>query len=330
MRPAEEIRAAADAAKIVPFPAAKRATHMTLAQLLDADFPEPTYAVAELVQKGLTILAGRPKLGKSWLVLDLALAISTNKKAMGTFDCEQGDVLMLALEDGLPRLRSRFAKLGAKRTSQLDIHTEWARGKDGVDTIRRWHDAHQATGRMVVVDTITRMRPPSTPNRNAYQADAEALEPLQRLAVERGIAVLAVGHTRKAEADDWLDTVGGTSGLTGTADAVLVLRRERGQADAVLYGTGRDIREFEKPLRFDEQSGRWSVLDMSAAEAKAGNFQSEIVAVLRRIGCGLTISQIASATDHSKQAVYDALDRLEGKGLVQKAGKNLWALPKGW
>jgi DNA-binding GntR family transcriptional regulator len=69
---------------------------------------------------------------------------------------------------------------------------------------------------------------------------------------------------------------------------------------------------------------------MSAAEAKAGNFQSEIVALLRRMKCGLTIMQIANATDHSKQAVFDALDRLEGKGLVQKASANLWALPKGW
>jgi hypothetical protein len=320
MRPAEEIRAAADAAKIVPFPAAKRATHMTLAQLLDADFPEPTYAVTELVQKGLTILAGRPKLGKSWLVLDLALAISTNKKAMGSFDCEQGDVLMLALEDGLPRLRSRFAKLGAKRTSQLDIHTEWARGKDGVDAIQRWHDAHQATGRMVVVDTITRMRPPSTPNRNAYQADAEALEPLQRLAVERGIAVLAVGHTRKAEADDWLDTVGGTSGLTGTADAVLVLRRERGQADAVLYGTGRDIREFEKPLKFDERSGRWTALDMSPEAARTGEVGSAILGWLRKVPAGMTLKQLASAIERSPEATANALKRLEDGGLAKKAG----------
>jgi hypothetical protein len=148
--------------------------------------------------------------------------------------------------------------------------------------------------------------------------------------LERGIAVVCVGHTRKATSDDWLDSVIGTTGTTGTADAVLVLKRERGQADAVLYGTGRDLPDFERPLRFDEKTGRWSILDMSAAEAKAGNFQSEIVTLLRKMNCGLTIMQIASATGHSKQAVYDALDRMEGKGIVQKAGKNLWALPKGW
>jgi hypothetical protein len=183
---------------------------------------------------------------------------------------------------------------------------------------------------MVGIDTITRIRAQGISNRDAYAADAQALEPLQQLAVERDLAIVCVGHTRKAQSDDWLDSVIGTTGSTGTADAVLVLKRERGQADAVLYGTGRDFGEFEKPLRFDEQTGRWSVLDMSAAEAKAGNLQAEIINILRKVGCGMTVMQIASATGRSKQAAFNALDRMEAAGLVEKAGKNLWALPRSW
>jgi hypothetical protein len=331
MRPAEEVQRAADSAKVIKMPA-RRVTGMTLDRLLATDFPEPRFAVdGTIPAEGLTLVCGRPKLGKSWLVLDIGLSATTpGRKALGAYDCGQGDVLLLALEDNLGRLKSRLVKIGAKPSCSLDIQTEWPRGKDGLDAIRRWHDAHQATGKMVAVDTITRIRPQGIPNKDAYQADAQALEPLQQLALERGIAVVCVGHTRKAQSDDWLDSVIGTTGTTGTADAVLVLKRERGQADAVLYGTGRDLPDFERPLRFDEQSGRWSVLDMSAAEAKAGNFQSEIVALLRRMGCGLTIEQIASATSRSKQATFNALDRMEANGLVQKAGRNLWALPKGW
>jgi hypothetical protein len=323
MRPLEEVKRAADQAKVIRLPTAKRVTHMTLEQLLATDFPKPSYAVAELVQKGLTILAGRPKLGKSWITLDWSLAVSTNRKALGAFDCEQGDVLLLSLEDSLSRLKSRFDKLGAKPTSQLDIHVEWPRGKDAVEAIVRWLDAHQATGRMVVVDTITRIRPPEVPNRNAYQADAEALEPLQRLAIERDVAIVVVHHTRKAEADDWLDTVGGTSGLTGTADAVLVLRRERGQADAMLYGTGRDIREFEKPLKFDEKSGRWTALDMSEA-ARTGEVGAAILGWLQRVPTGMTLKQLAGTIERSPEATANALRRLEDGGLVKKVG-NFWA-----
>src|SRR4051794_17760133 len=276
---------------------------MTLDQLLAADLPEPSFVIPGLIQKGLTILAGRPKLGKSWLMLDVALAATTSRQALGAYDCEQGDVLLLALEDNFTRLRSRLRMLGAKPSCRLERHTEWPRGRDAVEATARWPDKRQATGVMVGIETITRIRPTGTLNRHAYAADAQALEPLQQLAVERGLAVVSVGHTRKAQSDDWLDSVIGTTGSTGstgTADAVMVLKRERGQADAVLYGTGRDFGEFERPLRFDEKSGRWSVLDMTAAEAKAGNTQALIIDVLIRIKCPLTLMQIATAIERSK------------------------------
>jgi AAA domain-containing protein len=324
---AANIRQGADGAKVIKLPP-RRVTSMTLDKLLDADLPEPSFAVPGLIQKGLTILAGRPKLGKSWLLLNIMLASTTGTKALGAFDCEQGDALLLSLEDNLGRLKSRFKLLGAKRSCRLDIHTEWPRSPQAVEEIARWHDKHQATALIVGIDTVTRLRPNGTPNRDAYAADAQALEPLQRLAVERDIAIVAVGHTRKAQSDDWLDSVIGTTGSTGTADAILVLKRERGQADAVLYGTGRDLGDFEKPLRFNEQNGQWSVLDMTAAEARAGNTQAAILDVLHRMKCPLTAKQIASAVDRSEPATCNALDRMEADGMVVKIGRNLWGLMK--
>src|SRR3954454_17952775 len=170
----EQLRAAAAGAKVIKLPPKKRVTSMTLDQLLAADLPEPSFMVPGLIQKGLTILAGRPKLGKSWLMLDLALAATTSRKALGAYDCEQGDVLLLALEDNFTRLKSRLKMLGAKPSCRLEVHTEWPRGADAVEAIARWHDKHQATGLMVGIDTITRIRPPNLPNRDAYAADAQA------------------------------------------------------------------------------------------------------------------------------------------------------------
>jgi hypothetical protein len=327
MKSADEIRQAADGAKVIRLPP-RRITSMTLEQLLAADLPEPGFLIPGLIQKGLTILAGRPKLGKSWLLLDIALAATTSRKALGAYEAEKGDVLLLSLEDNFIRLKNRFRTLGAKPSCQLDIHTEWPRGKDAIEGIQRWHDKHQATGVMIGVDTVPKIRPIGIPNKDAYQADAQALEPLQQLGMERGLAVVAVGHTRKSVSDDWLDSVIGTTGTTGTADAVLVLKRERGQADAILYGTGRDFGEFEKPLRFDEKSGHWSALDMTAAEAKAGNTQDAIIKLLRQVGCGMMLKQIASGIGRSEQATANALDRMEGNGMARKVGRNLWDLTK--
>jgi hypothetical protein len=327
MRTSEQVRRAADAAKVVRLPP-RRVTGMTLDRLLATDFPEPSFAVKGVVPKGLTLLCGRPKLGKSWVTLDLALSMTTGgRKALGAFDCDRGDVLLLALEDNLGRFKARLVKLGAEPSCALEVQTEWPRGKEAIEAIARWHDKRQATGRMVVVDTITRIRPHGIPTRDAYQADAQALEPLQQLAVERDLAVVAVGHTRKAQSDDWLDSVIGTTGTTGTADAVLVLKRERGQADAVLYGTGRDLGEFEKPLRFDEQTCRWQLLDMSAEAARVGDVGAMILAELRRVPVGLTLKQIASLIDRSPEAAANALRRLENGGLVMKRG-GMWVETK--
>ena len=151
MRTAEETRLAADQAEVIRLPV-RRVTSMTLEQLLVADLPEPSFVIPGLIQKGLTILAGRPKLGKSWLMLDWALAATTSRMALGCHDSAKGDVLLLALEDNFTRLKSRLRMLGAKPSCQLEIHTEWPRGKEAVEGIARWHDKHQATGRMVFVD----------------------------------------------------------------------------------------------------------------------------------------------------------------------------------
>src|SRR3954453_8545976 len=136
----EQLRPGAAGAKVIKLPPPKRVTSMTLDKLLDADLPEPSFAVPGLIQKGLTILAGRPKLGKSWLMLNIMLAATTGTKALGAFDCEQGDALLLSLEDNFGRLKSRFKLLGAKRSCRLDIHTEWPRGPKAVEDIARWHD----------------------------------------------------------------------------------------------------------------------------------------------------------------------------------------------
>ena len=324
MRGAEDVKRSADAARVVGMPA-RRVTGMTLDRLLETDFPAPSFAVEGLVPKGLTLLAGRPKLGKSWLVLDMALACAiAGRKALGAFGCERGDVLLLALEDNLGRLKARFASLGAAPSCRLRVETEWPRGRDAIEGIARWHDGHQATGRMVIVDTVTRIRPPNLPNRDAYQADAQALEPLQRLATERGLAVVCVGHTRKAQSDDWLDSVIGTTGTTGTADAVLVLKRERGQADAVLHGTGRDLGEIERALKFDEAKGGWRALDLSPEAARAGEVGALILDWLRRVPPGMSVKQLAGAIDRSEQATANALRRLVDDGLVKKVGTSLW------
>jgi hypothetical protein len=100
--------------------------------------------------------------------------------------------------------------------------------------------------------------------------------------------------------------------------SLLVLKRERGQADAFLFGTGRDLPDLELPLRFDEETCRWHKLDISAPEARATSDQTAILRALRSAcGAGLLQHQIAKMTVRSKQATSQILHRMEDAGLVQ-------------
>jgi hypothetical protein len=308
-----------------PNGAAKRLpTMMTADELMALEFEPAKFVVPDHVAEGLSIFAGRPKLGKSWLALDWSLAVSSGTKAMGSIPCDPGEVLLLALEDNHRRLKSRLEMLGARPSKLLTIAIAWSQvDVGGIDDIRKWLDQHRAA-RLVIIDTLARVRP-RIPNKNAYMADVEAVEALHKLAGERGLAIVVIHHTRKATSDDWMDSVSGTLGLTGVADSTLVLKRERGQADAFLFGTGRDLPDYETPLKFDEESCRWTKLDMSAPEARATSDQTAIIEALRRCPTGLMRHQIAAITDRSKQATSNMLSRMEQQGIVERKN-SFWVL----
>ncbi len=155
--------------------------------------------------------------------------------------------------------------------------------KGGLEHLDEWLSAHPQT-RMVVVDTLRRFRPPESGRGSAYQSDYAIGAALKPIADRHNVAIVLVHHTRKMAASDALDTVSGTQGLTGSVDAVLVLKRERGQMDAALYVTGRDIEhEEDYALKFDARSCTWSALG-SVHEATRTRERQQIVDFISRNG----------------------------------------------
>jgi RecA-family ATPase len=238
-----------------------RANAMTASHLQKHKFEEVRMVVPGYVPEGLSILAGKPKIGKSWMALDLCLGVSTQKFVLGKVEPVDGDVLYLALEDNPRRLQKRIRKLlwgnACNWPERLTLCTEWKRLEDGgVDDISDWANS-VGKPTLVVLDTLAHIRPERSRNDTTYDSDYQALLSVHKLANKRGFAALALHHTRKMEADDPFDTISGTLGLTGCADTLLVIARSI-KAPACTYGA--------------ETSRRASRLSPSTARAAAGLF----------------------------------------------------------
>lgn len=178
-------------------------------KLQSMKFPPIRYTVPGLLPEGLTLLAGKPKSGKSWLTLGLAVSVASGGIALGSIPVDQGDVLYLGLEDNLRRLQSRLQQMlpHSKWPDHLTLGTECpAIGSGCVEALEGWINA-KPNPRLIVIDTLARVRPANKSSEGVYSNDYSAIQPLQELASRHNISIIVVHHTRKSDADDIFDTV---------------------------------------------------------------------------------------------------------------------------
>lgn len=269
-------------------------TRYTAAQLIQADFPEPNWIIPGILCEGLSLLCGPPKLGKSWMCLGWGIAVSSGGMALGDIAVEQGDVLYLAMEDTPRRLKSRLINLlqGDAAPDNFYISTEWPSvDNDGLKLLEAWLYQHPKC-KLVIVDTLAKIRHKTKHNTNIYTDDYDAVGGLKRIADNHGIAIVIVHHLNKLKPDDPLEQVSGSTGLTGAADATIILKRERGQADGTLFITGRDVEEQELALQFDQQICSWKLMG-NANEYKLSREREEIITVFKTIKEPLTPKDVS-------------------------------------
>lgn len=219
-------------------------TTITAQELLEMPLPRVPWVVEGILTTGLTVLAGAPKVGKSWLSLLIGLSVSMGEPFWG-HETAQGDVLYLCLEDTIARVQKRLQELTDEANDRLHFTNVAGRLDDGlVDELEGFLEEHPET-RLVIVDTLQKVR--RAAEHNLYAADYDDVGALKNAADRHGIAIVVVHHTRKAASDDVFATISGTHGITGSADSSMVLvRPSRSRGDATLSLTGRDVgdREF--------------------------------------------------------------------------------------
>ena len=236
---------------------------------------EPTpFLVDELIPEGLHILAGAPKIGKSWLALWLCLCVSQGQP-LWNFATTQGEVLYLSLEDSYRRIQSRLFDLTEDAPPTLHFAIMADTLKHGLEQqIEQFLTEHPAT-KLVVIDTLQRVRSAGSDS-NLYANDYQDVGLLKQLADRHHIAILLIHHLRKLHDDDPMNMISGSTGLSGAADSAFVLQKNARSANAAsLHCTGRDIPDRTLKLELCEDDHIWKLL----ADSKTCTGTSKISAL---------------------------------------------------
>ena len=212
-----------------------------------------SFVVDDLLPQGLHLLAGAPKIGKSWLALWLCLCAAQGKP-LWTFATRPCEVLYLCLEDSFQRIQSRLFDLTEDAPPTLHFAVMSQQLHNGL--VEQIEQRIRAAGN----------------DANPYASDYRDIGVLKALADKYRIAILLVHHLRKMNDDDPMNMISGTTGLSGATDSNFVLRKsKRRENTATLYCTGRDIPYRELALEFDGEDHVWKLLSDDCEQKEQPN-----------------------------------------------------------
>ena len=232
---------------------------VTLDELMDNVFEGKSAVIENLLYTGAYILAGAPKIGKSFLVAQIAHHVSTGQDLWG-YKVHQGTVLYLALEDDFQRIQNRmFMMYGVNDTPNLHFATAAGKIGNGLDEqLENFMREHSDT-KLIIIDTMQKIREVGG-EAYSYASDYEIVGKLKQFADKHCICVLTVHHTRKQPARDAFEMISGTTGLLGCADGSLLMQKKKRTAlEATIDVVGRDQQDQILYLKKDPETQIWNL-----------------------------------------------------------------------
>lgn len=238
---------------------------VSMTELYQTTYKSRPPIIDGLLYAGAYILAGAPKIGKSFLVAQIAYHVSTGEK-LWEYEVHQGTVLYLALEDDYQRIQSRmFMMYGVEDSDKLHFATAANKIGNGLDEQLEFFVREHPDTKLIVIDTMQKIREVGG-EAYSYASDYEIIGRLKQFADKYGICVLIVHHTRKQPAGDSFEMISGTTGLLGCADGSLLMQKKKRTAlEATIDVVGRDQQDQILYLSKDPNTQIWN-LDRTETE----------------------------------------------------------------
>lgn len=310
--------------ELIKLPKSKlpRKTSWTLTEILDTEQPELQWLIPQYLPQGFFFIAGAPKLGKSILAFQIALAIATGGETLGQ-KVEKGRVLYISFEDSVRRLKQRLqARRWTTRTDLLEVEETWESLNQG-----GWEKLKVRLSkkkyRMCIIDTFTR----AFRLRNNKDSDevAKVLAPMYELTRDGSVSIGFNDHHHKRSefSGDPIEDIHGSIAKGGITDTAWSLQRERGKQVAHLDIVSRDMGFVSVELDFDSQALLWSPHN----EVKASGNQAKILEFLKTSPEDNWVREIARQLNLDPSTVSHELKELANKGLVKPAKSSNGKLP---
>lgn len=256
---------------------------ITATDLQNADLPPVQFLVDDILPAGTSLLSAASKIGKSWMVLDMGLAIAAGKPFMG-HDTHQAGVLYLALEDSQTRLQDRMNKVlnrgkapGGMRFSIVAPNLD----EGLLEVLAADLQANPET-KLIIIDTLQKIRGVAKARESGYEQDYREMAAVKKFVDERGISVLFVHHNRKMrDEDDPFNMISGTNGIMGAADTIwTIIKNKRSENEATLHITGRDVEQSDTVISFDKSVWKWKpmgALDLIVSQREREEYDNDPV-----------------------------------------------------
>ena len=237
---------------------------VSMTELYDTVYENRPPIVDSLLYSGLYLFVGSPKIGKSFLMAQLAYHIRTGTP-IWNYKVNKGTVLYLALEDDYSRLQKRLYQMfGTDSADNLYLSVSASQLNDGLDKQLESFITKHTDTKLIIIDTLQKVREVSSDY--SYSNDYEIISSLKKFADNNKICMILVHHTRKQKSDDSFDMISGTNGLLGAADGAFVLQKEKRTANAAtLEISGRDQQDQKLYLNRNPDNLIWE-LDRTETE----------------------------------------------------------------
>ena len=290
------------------------------ATLLSQPLRPPNFIVDSLLSQGLHILAGSPKVGKSWLALWLSVMAAKGEPVWG-MSVKQGTTLYLCLEDSTLRIQNRLFEITEDAPANVHFSTESdILGKGLEQQLRTFLTEHPDTV-LVIIDTLQIIR--GTSYDNTYANDYRDLSALKQIADASGIAIVLIHHLRKEPADDVFNRISGTTAISGAVDSSFTLVEDkRGSGKAKLSCIGRDI-EYRELMLERNAENVWEMISDSRTQPEL--LGDRIVCLLSELMRGQK-EFIGTPTELSEMIDPVGTERISPKKVSRLILQNLDAL----